>query len=55
VVTIYALAWWMGSLALVFVGLPSSPLLLSTALLGLAWIAWKSLQVILNSPVNSAS
>ena len=55
VVTIYALAWWMGSLALVFVGLPSSPLLLSTALLGLAWIAWKSLQVILNSPVNSVS
>lgn len=55
VLSIYALAWWMGSLALVFVGLPISPLLLGTALLGLAWMGWKSLQVIVNSPLNGAS
>jgi UDP-N-acetylmuramyl pentapeptide phosphotransferase/UDP-N-acetylglucosamine-1-phosphate transferase len=55
VLTIYALTWWVGSLALVFVGLPSSLLLLATALLGLAWIGWKFLQVVANSPINSAS
>lgn len=54
VLTIYALTWGVGSLALVFVGLPGSPLLLVTALIGLAWIGWKSLQLILDSSVNNA-
>lgn len=52
--TIYALTWGVGILALVFVGLPGSPLLLVTALIGLAWIGWKSLQLILDSSVNNA-
>ena len=46
VLTIYALTWWMGSLALVFVGVPSSPLIVGSASGLLVWMGWKALQVI---------
>lgn len=55
VLTIYALTWWAGSLALVFVGLPSSSLLFGTALIGLGWIGWKLVQVVANPMINGAS
>ena len=43
VLVMYALTWWASSLALLFVGIPSSPVLISssTGLLGLmGWKAW---------------
>ena len=46
VLVIYALAWWMGSLALVFVGVPSSQLIIGSASGLLLWMIWKALRVI---------
>lgn len=46
VLVIYALTWWVGSLAMVFVGMPSSPIVVGSASGLLLLMAWKSFQVI---------
>jgi UDP-GlcNAc:undecaprenyl-phosphate/decaprenyl-phosphate GlcNAc-1-phosphate transferase len=46
VLVIYALAWWAASLALIFVGVPSSQLIMGSASGLLVWMVWKAIRVV---------